>query len=603
MKKWMQLANSVLWKLVVIYILLIIMAMQLIGVYFFRELEDSLTRDVRGDLEKRATIIKEKAERILGTASSDEQKIRELKPILEPLIFLNARNTTSTSIVVRVIDQNNFVIASTSSKQNEVKKTLLMMPHHSKEQGSFYKRRDAATGKDYQIYTLPLKYQGKYVGAIYMEASLEKTYQSIRDISKILIKITAIALVITSLLVIILARTITSPVKEITSQATAMAAGDFNRQVDVKSEDEIGRLAMAFNHLASHLRVALAEKEEEKEKLESVLANMSDGVIATDSTGRVIVKNQWAERLLERPIRIGDSLVDALPLREPIRLPITEERQTFLELHEDDAESHTIIRVSLTPIKLKGHETGTVAVLEDITEQEKLDRQRKDFVANVSHELRTPLTTIKSYLEALEDGAIDEPELATRFLKVTRQEADRMTRLIHDLLQLSRLDANKAKFHKKPLAVEEMLEETMDRFSFQCKQKNISTTLHIDGLLPLVYADRDKIDQVLDNLLSNAVKYTPEGGSIAVVARKKGDGMVEIGVADTGIGIPKKDLGRIFERFYRVDKARSRSLGGTGLGLSIAREIIRVHEGEIDIDSVYKKGTLVTFTLPPVSRR
>jgi two-component system sensor histidine kinase VicK len=188
------------------------------------------------------------------------------------------------------------------------------------------------------------------------------------------------------------------------------------------------------------------------------------------------------------------------------------------------------------------------------------------------------------------------------FLKVTRQEAERMTRLISDLLQLSRLDAKKVTFRKKPLAVEELLEEAVDRFSVQCRQKNILLTLYFHGRLPRVYADRDKLDQVLDNLLSNAVKYTPEGGSIAVVAQKRKDGMVEIGVADTGIGIPKKDLGRIFERFYRVDKARSRSLGGTGLGLSIAQEIVRAHGGEIEIDSVYQKGTLVSFTLPPVSQ-
>jgi two-component system sensor histidine kinase VicK len=213
------------------------------------------------------------------------------------------------------------------------------------------------------------------------------------------------------------------------------------------------------------------------------------------------------------------------------------------------------------------------------------------------------LTTIKSYIEALEDGAVEDPELAVRFLKVARQEADRMTRLIQDLLHLSRLDARKSKFYKKPLALTEILEETMDRFRFQCQQKQISFTLFIHGSLPRVYADPDKLMQVLDNLVSNAIKYTPEGGSVAIVAKRNSDGMVEVGIADTGIGIPKQDLGRIFERFYRVDKARSRSLGGTGLGLAIAQEIVHAHEGTIAIDSIYQKGTVVTFTLPPVSRR
>ncbi|MBA4541904.1 MULTISPECIES: ATP-binding protein [Thermoactinomyces] len=594
MKKWLQLANSIQWKLVVIYLLLIVIAMQLIGVYFFRQLENYLTDSLRGQIRNNAVAIQQTIKDELAKPENDERN----KTIL---YWLNTLVPRTSKMTVQVIDQNNFVIASTSSKQSKIKQPFnFQLP--AKGSASF-KRRDPATNKDFQVYIQSIKGEnGKNLGMIYIEAPLDGTYATIFAISKILLKITAVAVVISSFLIIILARTITSPVKEITEQATIMAAGDFNRQVDVRSKDEIGQLGIAFNHLASHLRNALAEKEEEKEKLESVLANMSDGVIATDSKGNIIVKNAWAEKLLECPVKIGDSFNRVLPLSEPIQFPLREEKQTFLELNSDDPEELTILKITLTPVKLKGaHQTGMVAVLEDVTEQEKLDRQRKDFVANVSHELRTPLTTIKSYLEALDDGAINEPELATRFLKVTRQEADRMTRLIQDLLQLSRLDAQKSKFAKKPVSVELMLEEAVDRFSFQCKQKNISLTLYIHERIPRVYADPDKLDQVLDNLISNAVKYTPDGGSVAVVAQEKADGMVEIGVADTGIGIPKKDLGRIFERFYRVDKARSRSMGGTGLGLSIAQQIVHGHQGEIEIDSVYKKGTLVSFTLPPVS--
>jgi two-component system sensor histidine kinase VicK len=601
MKRWMKLVNSVQWKLAVIYILLIIIAVQLIGVYFFRQLENYYTTALDEDLKAQAALLKEKAVDPLRANVNYEDKAKELKNLLNQLVYLNTKEQTSSAVVVRILDKNNLLLASTSPKENEIKR--FFVPPDIPKAGYFQKLKDPGNGKDYRVYILPLNYRGTPVGAIYIEVPLDKTYNTVMRISKILIRITAIALLITSLLVVVLARTITSPVKEITAQATAMAAGDFDRQVDVRSQDEIGQLAIAFNHLASHLRQALKQKEEEKEKLESVLANMSDGVIATDRDGTIIVKNRWAEELLDRPIELGNSLHHVLPLSEPLKLPLTEERQTFLELNGDDPEALTILKITFTPIKPQGDEVvGLVAVLEDVTEQEKLDRQRKDFVANVSHELRTPLTTIKSYLEALDDGAIHEPELAMHFLKVTRQEAERMTRLISDLLQLSRLDAKKVTFRKKPLAVEELLEEAVDRFSVQCRQKNILLTLYFHGRLPRVYADRDKLDQVLDNLLSNAVKYTPEGGSIAVVAQKRKDGMVEIGVADTGIGIPKKDLGRIFERFYRVDKARSRSLGGTGLGLSIAQEIIRAHGGEIEIDSVYQKGTLVSFTLPPVSQ-
>ena len=289
-----------------------------------------------------------------------------------------------------------------------------------------------------------------------------------------------------------------------------------------------------------------------------------------------------------------------MPLSEPLPLPLAEETQIHLEQNAEDKEEHSVIKITFTPIKRHGQEmVGLIAVLKDVTEEAKLDRQRKEFVANVSHELRTPLTTIKSYLESLEDGAIGDPELASRFLRVTLQEAERMNRLINDLLLLSRLDAKETRFHKQAVDLREMLEEVADRFSIPCEKKGIRLALQVSGPLPRVYVDRDQIDQVLDNLLSNAVKFTPEGGAITIRARRQKDGMAEVSVSDTGIGIPKKDLGRIFERFYRVDKARSRQMGGTGLGLSIAREIVLAHGGDIGIDSVYRRGTTVTFTLPP----
>jgi two-component system sensor histidine kinase VicK len=423
-------------------------------------------------------------------------------------------------------------------------------------------------------------------------------------ISKILVTSTAISLGIIGLLIILLTRTITTPVSEITSQATAMANGDFDRRVSIKSDDEIGKLAKAFNHLASHLREALTEKEEEKKKLETVLANMTDGVIATDSEGKVIVRNHWAEKLLQRKIGLGEKIDQILPLTEPIRLKELETSQQLLGLNPENGEDWTVLQITFSPIKRGFQEVvGLIAVLSDVTEKEKLDRQRKDFVANVSHELRTPLTTIKSYLEALADGAMEEPELAKRFLNVTQQEADRMTRLIQDLLQLSRLDAKRVTLNRKITSIPKILEEVVDRFSFQTKQKQIELGLKIENLLPTVIADRDKLTQVLDNILSNAVKYTPEGGKITIGAKKRSDGMVEVVVEDTGIGIPKKDLSRIFERFYRVDKARSRQMGGTGLGLAIAQEIVHLHGGNIWIESEYRKGTKVFFTLPTSYRR
>jgi two-component system sensor histidine kinase VicK len=272
---------------------------------------------------------------------------------------------------------------------------------------------------------------------------------------------------------------------------------------------------------------------------------------------------------------------------------------TLLEIQLPDAEEQLSVRVTFTPIHRRGEGiSGTIAVLQDVTEQEKLEQARREFVANVSHELRTPLTTIKSYLEALDDGAIEDPQLANRFLGVTRSETERMIRLVTDLLHLSRLDSNQARISKESTRIADMLEEVADRFSFQLQQRGIQIVIHIEPGINRIVLDRDKIDQVLDNLVSNAIKYTADEGSIQIVAQPLNREFLEISVQDTGVGIPKKDLDRIFERFYRVDKARSRNMGGTGLGLSIAREIIKAHGGTITLDSEYGQGTRVSFTLP-----
>lgn len=234
------------------------------------------------------------------------------------------------------------------------------------------------------------------------------------------------------------------------------------------------------------------------------------------------------------------------------------------------------MRVTFTPIhRREGGIAGTIAVLQDVTEQENLEASRREFVANVSHELRTPLTTIKSYAEALDDGALEDPQLAGRFVGVIRSETERMIRLVTDLLHLSRLDSREAQLRYQETDISEMLEDVADRFSFQIRQKRISISTVIRRGVSTAWLDRDQIDQVLGNLVSNALKYTPEGGSIGLEAGCNAEGILEISVRDSGIGIPKKDIERIFERFYRVDKARSRNMGGTGLGLSIAREIVK----------------------------
>lgn len=601
MKTWLRYISSVQWKLVGIYLFLLMITMQLIAVYFIQSLEKEYTSNLEKDLQSQAILLQSHVKELLNKKLPIEQTRKEADELLSKLVYLKIKEKTTPNIEIQLIDQEGFIVSTTSNNQNIIGNKNVLLSSFLGKSNQTRIRRDQYTGKNYLIYVHEIKNDnGVHIGTIYMEALLEKTYQSIRNISIQFIQITSISMAITVILVIILARTITTPVKEITKQATAMSAGNFDLKVDVRGDDEIGQLGHAFNHLTSHLREALSQKEEEKKKLESVLANMSDGVIATDPKGNIIVKNQQAEKILARKIQPEDCIQDLIPLDEPLTLPLRKTRQSYIELQSDSDDDHTIVKITFTPIQKENQDVaGMVAVLQNVTEQALLDRQRKEFVANVSHELRTPLTTIKSYLEALEDGAIHEPEIATQFLKVTSQEADRMARLIHDLLQLSRLDAKKVHFDKQRTAIQALLKSAKRRFSVQASQKNIELTLNIAKSLPDVYVDQDKINQVLDNLISNAIKYTPGKGTINIEAKINANQMVEVSISDTGIGIPKKDLDRIFERFYRVDKARSRRLGGTGLGLAIAQEIVRAHEGNIWIESEYQKGTTVSFTLPP----
>jgi two-component system sensor histidine kinase VicK len=407
----------------------------------------------------------------------------------------------------------------------------------------------------------------------------------------------------------VLAHTITHPIKEITKQAKAMADGDFNRQVKVLSQDEIGQLGSAFNNMTDRLKEALAQNEEEKEKLSSILSNMSDGVIATDDLGKVILMNLRATNMLKTgnlnelyPNNMAELL--GLPKEKVDRYLLGEENSVRLDLERGVEDEPMRARVTFSPIHRRGMGiTGTIAVLQDVTEQEKLEQARRDFVANVSHELRTPLTTIKSYMEALDDGALDDPALSHKFIGVVRNETERMIRLVTDLLHLSKLDSKQASIIKEWTDVKQMLEEVADRFAFQLQQKDIHIEVLAEEPLDPVWVDPDQIDQVLDNLVFNAIKYTPDGGSIELRARRISSMLVELSVKDTGIGIPKRDIEYIFDRFYRVDKARSRVKGGTGLGLSIAREIIKAHGGVISIESEVNVGTLVKFTLLGSGRR
>jgi len=606
--KGVRFYRSIQIKLIMMVLLLILIAVQLIGVYFISTMKTSLTNSFTNNLNDQANLL---TSLLSAPTLSSDNKDANAQTDAEAKLNDLVSNFSSSGAEIQVLDAGGKVLAISQNSQPAQqafigrKNTSLLVSRAL--QGVRDNEEDIIDEDNNRnkVIAKPIfSSSGKIIGAIYIVASMKELYRTMEGINQIFVSATLIALGLTAVLGVLLAGTITSPIKALTRQATAVAEGRFDERVPVFGKDEIGQLSVAFNDMTDRLSDALSVNEEEKEKLSSILSNMSDGVLATDELGRVIVTNRRARAMLDiSELKESITLSEALGIeKDPIAETLQGSGSSLLLNRElADQGEEVVFRVTLTPIRRRDKGVaGAIAVLQDVTEAEKLEQSRREFVANVSHELRTPLTTIKSYAEALDDGALDEPPLADRFVGVIRSETERMIRLVTDLLHLSRFDSRHNQLRRQKIDLTEMLEEVVDRFSFQLRQKAITVSVKVEQQQKTAWLDRDGIDQVLDNLVSNAIKYTLDGGSIDITAGANETGQLAIAVKDTGIGIPKKDLHRIFERFYRVDKARSRNMGGTGLGLSIAREIVRAHGGSIAIDSEANVGTVVTVLLPIV---
>ena len=412
----------------------------------------------------------------------------------------------------------------------------------------------------------------------------------------ILIRSLMFGLAVTILLSFILARTITNPVQRLTRTAQRIAAGDFSQQPQAESADEIGNLTRTFGEMAKVLENTLAEVNGERNKLSTLFTYMADGVVAFDKSGHILHMNPAAQQMLGMefwPELIYTQVFPNLNVEESD----LGEGGRYIEI--DYAANKRILKILLAMFGTAEDEnSGIMAVLHDITEQKKLDSSRREFVANVSHELRTPLTNVKGYTETLLDAG-DELDGETRrnFLQVIYNESDRMTHIVKDLLTLSQLDYGKMDMEMSPIPVKLIVQNIASAMLIEARGQGLTLETKLEEPLPLILADRNRMEQVIANIVSNAIKYNRPGGTVTLSAFSQEDKVV-IKVQDTGIGIPQEDIPRLFERFYRVDKARSRERGGTGLGLAIAKEIVEQHQGTIGVESQLDAGTTVTITLP-----
>ena len=394
-------------------------------------------------------------------------------------------------------------------------------------------------------------------------------------------------------------------IRKLTKRVKSLMAGNYNEKICIKGDSELLELANSLNDLSDVFRLTHENLIQEKNRLSSVLSYMSDGVIATNRLGQITMINSTAQRLLnlDRETATQMSILDILDGENPYTYSELLSKTPEIHLSRRDANDEFVtLRVNFALIrKESGFISGLVAVLHDATEQEKEERERRLFVSNVSHELRTPLTSVKSYLEALDDGALNE-EIAPNFIKVSLDETNRMMRMISDLLALSRIDNKSTQLNVEMINFTAFMTYILNRFGqIKSQETNPGKSYEIIRDYPVnsiwVEIDTDKMTQVIDNILNNAIKYSPDGGKITV-SMKTTDTQLIVSISDQGLGIPKKDLPLIFDRFYRVDKARSRAQGGTGLGLSIAKEIVKQHNGFIWAKSEYGKGSTFTIVLP-----
>lgn len=398
------------------------------------------------------------------------------------------------------------------------------------------------------------------------------------------------------LLSFLLSKTITTPIERITEGARSIAEGNFDQDLGVQSSDEIGELTRSFNYMARRLKATVGEVQGERDKLNTLFLHMTDGVAAFTTDGRLIHMNPATESLLG--VRMQDNLTFDEMFAD-LEMVGSDETAMRSFLTSEITRRGRVLSVTLAPYGALDGKGGVIAVLHDITEQRRLDDARREFVANVSHELRTPLTNIRSYTETLLDAAGDIPlDTEKQFLGVISSESERMARIVTDLLTLSKLDYGRMELRMQRFSLSALLHKVADAMKFTAEDSGHEMTVDAPDSLPEITGDRERIEQVVVNILSNAVKYTPSGGHIRLAACRGEKSTVRITVQDDGIGIPAEDVPRLFERFYRVDKARSRAAGGTGLGLAIAKEIVEQHGGHIELESEYGKGTTVHITLP-----
>lgn len=599
--------QSIRVKIALVFALMLMLTLECVGAVFVRQLEHQNLNTFKQTIELPSYVDNSLSEQLSRPDTKKaNQQIRQI------LSEVNNNNISE----IWVVDSKG-VIRGTSTADNRnmvgqkttdamVKATLLNNRSHSE---NVY---DGANHNRYYVNVIPLNdSNNNVVGAVLLRASLEGVYSNINNITLIYLSAALVTIILSLFLAVLISQEITRPIEEMRKQTLRIARGDFSGQVRVMGNDELGQLAGAVNNLSVRVEEAQESSDSERRRLDSVLSHMSDGVLATDRRGNITIVNNMALQLLgvdHEDDLIGKSIIDALDIRHDYTVrELINSNQKEMIIDMSAGGNDLILNAYFSPIQREsGFISGLVCVLHDVTSQQKEERERKQFVSNVSHELRTPLTSVHSYVEALSDGAWKDKDIAPQFLTVIQNETNRMIRMINDLLSLSRMDSGTTKLNLEYVNIKELFNYILNRFDMIIKKdendqnsKKYTIERYFTDKDLWVEIDTDKFTQVIDNIMNNAIKYSPDGGVITTRLLETHNHVI-LSISDQGLGIPRKDLGRIFDRFFRVDKARSRKQGGTGLGLAISKEVTNLLGGQIWVDSIEGQGSTFYISLPYV---
>ncbi|MFW6098043.1 MAG: ATP-binding protein [Chloroflexota bacterium] len=581
--------SSIRWRIAVSYTILILTAMAGLALFLSTVTRNNALAELRSNLQSDARAVVEVTRPLLQNGSSGS----EPDMLADRWAQLLAVRVTIISPEGDVLGESHL---DTDAMANHLRRPEIQQALVAGEGSST--RFSESLGEEMVYAAQPIVDGEEVLGFARVALPANTIERRISNLVNTLFSAALIISVLAVLLAVVIAERTARPVRRLTAVAERMARGDLEARLFVSSRDEVGKLTRTFNNMGEQLRDKVRTLDEQRNRLATVLELMADGVLITDGDGRVQLINPAAADLLNTREEAALGQTFAQVVRH---YQLIEVWQRCQETGEEQTETVEIgrrdlfVQIIVTP--LREGRVGSLIILQNLTPLRRLQVVRRDFISNISHELRTPLASLKALVETLRDGAADDPSASAHFLDSAEREVDSLTQMVQELLELSRIESGKVPLRLSPVHVADVIHPTVERLGPQAERGELELTIDLPEELPLVLADAARVQQVITNLVHNAIKFTPPNGSISLTARHDEEAdVVVISVRDTGVGIPEVDLSRIFERFYKADRARSG--GGTGLGLAIARHLVQAHGGRIWVESREGEGSVFSFSLP-----